>query len=333
MTRSAPVLVAALALLAVAGCSTPTHVGTGTLNALSTPLDLKPGALFVTPDESYVLCETQRDKNLVFTGHLETLKARSLDYRAFAFSADSKSAAAIRREEGAYVAVPDLRRLASFPKPAGAFTGRAELFALPDGSGFVAVGNDRTAPNVWIIGEEPPRFARSGRTMDPANLRGAAIDQESGKLILTNDRNLLEIFNLKTMQTEDVLELPCREADYDIATGLGWAFVSTRDGMVIPVNVAAKSHAEPIRIGGRGQMRVALSKSGRLLAVSHQDQSARKAPYPTTLKVFAVDRGNATELGHAFFEAEGPARDIVVLETSGKVLLSCDPQLIAWTFE
>ncbi len=86
-------------------------------------------------------------------------------------------------------------------------------------------------------------------------------------------------------------------------------------------------------MGGSGHVCVALSKSGRLLAVSHQDQSARKAPYPTTLKVFAVNEGNATELGNAFFEAKGRVRDIAVMETSGKVLISCSPQLLSWTFE
>ena len=99
------------------------------------------------------------------------------------------------------------------------------------------------------------------------------------------------------------------------------------------MNLEAKAYAEPILMGGRGHIRVALSKSGRLLAVSHQDQSSRKAPYPTTMKVFAVSNGIATELGNAFFEARGPVRDIVVLETSGKVLISCNPQLLAWTFE
>lgn len=333
MTKTVLLTATVFALFVLAGCSTPAHVGTGTLDALTVPIDLKPGALFVAPDESYVICATQRDKNLVYTGNLEILKARALEYRTFAFSADSTSAAAIRQEEGVFVAVPDLRRLASFPKPAGTFNGQANLFPLADGSGYVGVGNGLGAPNVWILGGEPPRFAESGSTSDPEHLRGAAIDHQNGKIVLTNDRNYLEIFDLKTMQTDQLLELPCRETDYDIATGLGWAFVATRDGIVIPVDVAAKSYAEPIRVGGPGHICVALSKSGRLLAVCHQDQSARKAPYPTTLKVYSVSQGNATELGSAFFQAEGPARNIVMLETSGKVLLSCNPQLLAWEFE
>ena len=46
-----------------------------------------------------------------------------------------------------------------------------------------------------------------------------------------------------------------------------------------------------------------------------------------------MDQGNATELGTAFFEAKGPARDIVVLEGSKNVVLSCAPQLLAWAWE
>ncbi len=336
MTKLAPVPVVVLALftlLLVSGCTAPAHVGTGTLSTLNVPIDLQPGALFVTPDESYVLCETQRDKNLVFTGNLDVLRTQGLDFQAFAFSADSKSAAAVRQEEAVLVTVPDLRRLASFPKPAGAFSGKAEMHALPGGDGYVAVSNDRGVPNVWIISGEPPRFAASGRTSDPENLRGSALDPVSGELVLTNDRNHLEIFDISTMKTVEILELPCRETDFDIATGLGWAFVATRDGIVIPVDLQARAHAEPLRIGGRGHLKVALSKSGRLLAVCHQDQSARKAPYPTTVKVYAVSQGNARELGSAFFEAKGPARDIVVLEGSKKVVISCAPQLLVWTFE
>jgi hypothetical protein len=51
------------------------------------------------------------------------------------------------------------------------------------------------------------------------------------------------------------------------------------------------------------------------------------------LKVYTVDRGNATEIASAFFEAPGEARDIVILERSGKVVLSVSPQLLSWTFE
>jgi hypothetical protein len=333
MIRKAAVLVPVVLFLVLTGCTTPTHVGTGEMDSLRVPLDLRPGALHVTPDETYILCETSRGKNLVFGSGLDALRSQALTFRALDFSPDSKSALTIRDEEVLTVLLPDLRRDAATPKPSGAFTGRVNLHRLPDGSGFVAVSNDRNQPNVWRISGNPPVLGPSGSTTEPEQYRGSAVDAVTGELILTNDRNVLEIFDLAEMKTVARLELPFREADYDIAAAFGWAFIASRDGLVIPVEVATRSAAEPVVVGGRGHVNLALGKSGHVLGVAHQDQSSRKAPYPTTLKVFGVEMGNLIELGSAYFEAPGPIRNIVVVETSGKLVVSCDPDVLVWTWE
>ncbi len=62
MTKFAVVLASVLTLLAVSGCATPTHVGTGTLDTLNVHLDLTPGALHVAPDGSVAWETTLADQ-------------------------------------------------------------------------------------------------------------------------------------------------------------------------------------------------------------------------------------------------------------------------------
>jgi len=331
-SKRALVVLVGLALGALA-CHSPAHTGGGAIKAIALRPDLKPIGLYVSPGEEYLVVQTAAPAhlNVVYTPRFKQEKYLSLAYQDFAFGDDPKTAACLAPLKARILDMPELfeRSTADLPRVFNS----DRINRIPGKASWVVTSSDRERSNVWILGGDPPQFVTSGRTALPMNLRGRAVDDKTSLLLLTDDTNRLEFFDLAAMRSEGVITLPCREVHDAIVARDGLAWVGTREGTIIPIDIEKRSAGEVIRMStGKGHVFLCLSQNGGLLGVAVQDLSSGKPPYPTYLKLFMLNGDARVELATTFFEHRSLIKDIAVLSSSEVFVVATRSHLLKWTW-
>jgi len=334
MTPNKRAMLAVLGVaLVVLACHSPTHTGGGAIKAIALRPDLKPIGLFVSPGEEYLVVQTAAPANLniVYLPILKEQSHRTLAYQDFAFGDNPKIAACLAPLRAQILSVPDLLESGTADLPKVFNSDR--INRIPGRESWVVTSSDRERSNVWILGGDPPRFVKSGRTALPRNLRGRAVDDKTSRLLLTDDTNRLEFFDLLEMRSEGVITLPCREVHNSLVARNGLAWVGSREGTIIPVDVEKRTFGEPIRMGtGMGNVFLCLTANGGLLGVAVQDVSSGKPPYPTYLKVYMLNGDARVELAETFFEHRSLIKDIALLSKTEIFVVATRSHLLKWTW-
>jgi hypothetical protein len=329
--RTRGLVVALSVLLASLGCASPKHTGGGEIEAVLIRPDLKPVGLYVAPGEEYIVVQMAAPAhlNVVYSPVFLQEKLRSLAYQDLAFGDTAETAACLAPLKAHVLDMPEFIEATSADLPKVFNSDR--INRIPGQGSWVVTSSDRERSNVWILGGDPPRFVKSGRTALPRNLRGRAVDDRTSLLLLTDDTNRLEFFDLSNMQSVGIITLPCREVTNALVARNGLAWVGTRDGGIVPVDVEKRAAEEMIRLGtGKGNVFLALSDEGRMLAVAVQDLSAGKPPYPTYLKVFLLNGDARIELARTFFEHRSLIKDLAVMEKTETVVVATRSHLLRW---
>jgi hypothetical protein len=299
------------------------------------PLNLRPGEIHIVPDEKLILCETAGPYHyfLSYDIGLRPERQRQYEVRRLALSADGKTGAGFAGKGLHVVVVPEMSLLHHIPKPASAILPAPWVGPLPAGDGWVVSSGDPKGPNVWAVTGERPQFGTSGRSELSSQIRARALDPKTGHLIITGHGNKLEIFDLAEMKSLAVLELPCSQVSTGIAAGDGVAWVGTVEGTVIPVDLENRTVGEAFKFGaGPGDVDLALSPSGKHLAVGAQDRRDTNEPFPTSLRVFRVDGMTLKAIAKGFLNAHGSFADIEILEKAKLVVYTCGGGLYGWYF-
>ncbi|MEN8148660.1 MAG: hypothetical protein ABFS86_02485 [Planctomycetota bacterium] len=312
-------------------CPGKTHTGPGDIKAIMIRPDLKPIGLYPSAEEEYLVMQTASpgSVNVVYTGRIQQEQMRVLTYQKLAFGDSPKVAAALTALQIQMLSIPAMEETALLDLPQ-AFNAES-IDRMPGKGSWVVTSSDRERSNVWILAGDPPKFVTSGRTELPRNLRGRAVDDKTGLLLLTDDTNRLEFFDLGEMKSVGVITLPCREVHTDIVAANGLAWVGTREGTIVPIDIEKKAAGDVIRLGtGKGHVFLTLSGSGSHLGVAVQDLSAGRPPYPTYLKVFLVDAGTRVQVASTFFEHKSLIKDFTMLGGVETCLVATRSHLLKW---
>jgi hypothetical protein len=317
--------------LGILACHSPTHTGGGAIKAVTLRPDLKPVGLYVSPGEEYLVVQTAAPANLniVYAPNFVQETLRTVPYQDLAFGDDPKIAATLAPLHARILSVPNLLETSAAELPKVFNSER--INRIPGRKSWVVTSSDRERSNVWILAGNPPGFVKSGRTALPRNLRGRAADDKTSLLLLTDDTNRPEFFNLSAMKSEGVVTLPCREVHGSLVArgGLGWA--GSREGTIIPIDIEKRSVGEPIRMGtGQGHVFLCLSANGGLLGVAVQDLSSGKPPYPTYFKIYMLNGDARVELAETFFEHRSLIKDIALLESTEIFVAATRSHLLKW---
>jgi hypothetical protein len=332
MTVKSRALVALLGLVVVfSGCYTPPHTGKGKIYSVSLRPGLKPVGLFVAPNEEYFVVQTAAPSHvsIAYSPEFEQLKLSYLAYQDMAFGKSAKEAAALAPLKAMILDMPALTEAEAIELPKVFNSER--INRIPGRESWVITSSDRERSNVWILGGNPARFVKSGRTALPRDLRGRAVDDKTKLLLLTDNANRLEFFDLSEMKSLGVTTLDCREVSRSMVARDGKAWVGTRSGTIVPVDIEKRAGGKPFRMGtGPGEVYLDLSADGGYLGVAVQDLSGGKPPYPTYIKVFLLDGATQIELASTFFEHKSLLKDVVVLKSTETVVVASTSHLLKW---
>ncbi|MHC4470920.1 MAG: hypothetical protein ACYS99_08135 [Planctomycetota bacterium] len=336
MKRTAIAICLGLGLL-VAACTTPRLQGDGVLRrAVESLATGSFTELHVVFEDKFILCETTGPfhRHQFYDPSLRPERARQYDVRKLALSHDGTRGAGLAGKGVHILVVPEMSLLHEAEKPASAIMTAAWVGPLPEDAGWVVTSGDPSGPNVWLLTGELPTFGKSGRTELSAQARGRAIDDKTGYLVTTGHGNKLEIFDLESMKSVLILELPCRQVSYSLAARNGVAWVGTMEGTVIPVDIEKRSAGKAVRFGaGPGEVELSLSVSGNYMGVVAQDQREKSEPFPTSLRVFRIKGTQLFQSAKGYLEPHGALDDVEILENAGIVVFSAGGSLFGWFYQ
>ncbi len=329
------------ALLACAACrSSAGRLGLETLDVES---NLKTNSIVVVPGERYVLVQTAgTPETLLFhTGPRLLVWDRDFDVVA-RLSCDtshvgaSQSGTALLRVGvlGREVrSVPDLAVLATVGEPARTLwpLGSTWVLGRPDAAGWAVVGwGEVLRVDAAGPGRAEPRLAATARAAIGSQ-RSAAIDDQTGLLVMTDGESRAELFDLRTMATTCVVDLPCRAAKFDTAACAGRAWIATYDddGDFLELDLTTRQvRRHPT--GVRGRVRLALSPDGARLVTATQ-QFVRGGPHPTRLAVLRPTSTGLVPEASVDLELASILEDVAIVPSWGVVLLA-GKTTFAWRY-
>lgn len=310
------------------GASTPVVIpgapgieGKGRLRRLA--LRGQVNSLAVSPDDRHVFVDRALDSDVVLDADLRIVgKEREAGGRV-AFAPDGKTV--LRYQLGAEIrSIPGLEVIRWIEDPA---SGRMDtvwsICALPDARGFVLVDWDA----IRVLRTDPPGWGEVSKSALDHPIAGA-IDAATGLLVMIGDKMRLELFDLGAMKSVATLDLP-HSVTYDVVAAGGRAFVGTRDGVILPVDIRARRVLEPIRVAD-GEVSLALAGSGRgLLAVA--DKFVDGHHHPTTIVAYTLADGALSPVARTSFMAPGPFNDVAFLQSRRMALLGGDESFV-WQY-
>jgi hypothetical protein len=290
--------------------------------------DLQTNRLHVVPGERYAVVETAGPGPLLLVWD-ETLRQVACVHGIgdVGVARDGTRLLRMHPYENEVLELPSLRAMGDFPDPAGwsplSYWG---VRCRPSGDGWAAISWD----GVLRIEDGPPRAVAVGHPQIGRPI-GSAIDDATGLLVMIGDRNLLETFDLDSMKSVFVAELPCREVSFDVAAGGGTAWVGTRDGdgSFLEFDLRART-VRRHELGQRGDVQLSMSDDHSELAVV-ADQFVPSADHPALLKVFRCGHRDLEEIASLSVAVPGGVFDVAILPKWGTVLLA-GPQTFAWRY-
>jgi len=291
----------------------PALDGQGKLQCLTLP---GVGPIAVSPDDRYVLAgRTLLDAELRVVG-----KAEPRASRVVCFAPDGRSA--VSTEIGAMVVreIPGLRETGRLdyeqPGPQTAWA----ICRLPDRGGYVSVFWHGAGHEEGILRfrTDPLEWGPRGVSAIEHPIAGA-VDPKTGLLVLIGDKTRCEVFDPQTMKSVATLDLP-HPVTFDVVAAGGRAWIGTKAGVILPVDLATRGLLDPVRVADKGDVSLALSGSGQVL-VAAAGRFVDGDHHPTRLVAYAVAAGGLRETAAAEFVAPCPCEDLAVLDDARMVVI------------
>lgn len=282
-------------------------------------------SVHASPDDQYVFVDRALHSDLVLDARLRVV--RKMDYipGRLGFARDGRTALWVR---GSYARVRDFPNLEVLheAKCTRAILGDPWAVArLPEDKGWAIV----VWGTVLLFEKEPPRWGASGTPSIGRAIAGA-VDPETGHLVMIGDKTRFEVFDLATMTSLGTLDLPCTKVTYDVVAAGGRAWVGTKDGVILPVDIRAQRLVEPVRVADGGDIKLALSGPGGVLAVL-AEKFVDAHHHPTIAKIYRIEGGGLREIASASFVGPCEPFDICVLEHRSTVLIG-GPNPLVWRY-
>jgi hypothetical protein len=324
MARRRSVIVAGLilacALGACSGENGSKFSGSGTLTAIRVEGSAV-NKFRVSPDERYVIAEVAQAEVQVLDAGLRVAGWSSDAYmERFVFAPDGATAIGV----GTSLTVRSLPRLRRRERLDESIQAAWAILALPDGAGYLAV----TWREIRKFHTGPLRLGDAGKAEIPSPVAGA-LDDATGMLVLIGDVRWFEVFDPVAMRSVAKIRLPYAVA-FDVAAAGGTAWISTRLGRILPVDIATRKVGELVPVSSEGEVSLGMSASRRTL-VAAADRRPGPERCATDLKAYRVEGARLVEFAAASFESARPTDGVAVWESTGTALLSgSDPR--AWHY-
>jgi hypothetical protein len=196
------------------------------------------------------------------------------------------------------------------------------LCPLPDG--FLITGSQvlhrvRTAP-----------LRRDGDgTLAVPGAANCSVDPRTGVAVLLGTTQV-ELIDVDALRSLAVLDLPRAASADQLAAAEGRAWIGTKLGLVMVVDVAAREVKGGITLADAGETMVARSVSGRTMVLACRTRNGA-GEWPIVLRVFRVGADGVEQIASARFTSPERPGSIAVLESSATVLLA-GRRPLAWCY-
>lgn len=288
----------------------------------------------VIPSTQNVLLETAgpRAEVLVLGQDLRPVGRRANGWRLLATDQEGKRilGVAFRRELN-LLTVPSLDVVqTTAAKPPWSMNYPRGLHHLGPGEGWVATM--LRGPNVVRIRENPLRYEAPRASTLKAVVR-TALDATTSVLALIGDSNKLELFDVKSMRTTRVLDLPCEEVTRSLFAHEGQVWVGTTHGKLFRYDVAKGVLQVVLRGAQHDEVLVSGCPKRSLLAVMWV-RGRQPLPYPCEMRVFRLDGPKARQVS-AVQKCSLPfaVNDLALRSEAGDVLIADHAGVLVWRFK
>jgi len=291
----------------------PKLVGKGDLQRLALPGQVN--GMVVSPDGTTVFVDRAQESDVVLDADLHVVGKTPDTWGRMGFTLDGKAGLWPYRPGGSAEirSIPDLSVLHEVERAPGHYDEPWAVCALPDGKSFAVVD----WKSVRLFHTDPPRWGEEGKPHFDRAIAGA-VDAKTGLLVMISNDTWLEVFDPATLKSLGTLSLP-REVTYDVAATGGRAWVGTKDGQILPIDIEGRRVLDPVRVWDGGDVALTMSGSGRTLIAA-----ARKFVdgdhHPARVLAFEIASGELREVASAEFLSPCAFNDVAVLEGAHTVL-------------
>jgi hypothetical protein len=300
----------------------PRIEGAGRLQTLALPGQVN--GLAASPDGTHVFIDRALESDVVLDADLHVVgKARETGH-PMCFAPDGRTAVWLEISRLEVRSMPDLRDLEQLgyekldhmpPKPWA-------ILPVLGGKEFAVVGWE----GIWRFRTDPLEWGVRGKSAIPQPIAGA-IDGKTGLLVTIGDQTF-EVFDPVSMKSVATVALDC-ETTYDVAATGGRAWVATKKGVILPIDIETRKVLDPVPVGD-GDVNLALSGSGKTLLATAQVFRDR-GHHPTRVVAYEVVASELREIASATFAAPSVFNDVALLDGSRTAILGGSESLV-WRY-
>jgi len=298
----------------------PKIEGKGKLQRLALPGQVN--AVVSSPDGKYVFVDRALESDVVLDAGLHVVGKAEETWHRMAFTLDGKTGVWPDQPGGTgeVRAIPGLKLLHKIAAKPG-FDQPWAVCALPDGKSFVVAGWEE----VRLLRMDPWAWGEAGK---PALQRpnAGAVDPKSALLVLIGDGDKLELFDPGTLKSVATLPLP-HPVTYDVAATAGRAWVGTKAGVMIPVDLEARRVLDPVPVG---EGDVSLARCGNVL-VAVAGRFVDGDHHPTRIVAYEIEGTSLREIAAATFMGPCAWNDVAVVPDRHAAILGGRESFV-WTY-
>jgi len=278
--------------------------------------------LVSSPDGRYVFVERALESSVVLDSGLRVVGKSDAPGEGMAFTLDGNAGLWPRIAGGnaEIRTTPGLAKTCTVAAPQGSFDDYWAICALPDGKNFVVAGWSE----VRIFHMDPPSWGDAGRSALDRPVAGA-VDAKTGLLVLVaGDR--LDLFDPGNLRSVGTRTLP-HPATFDVAATAGRAWVGTKAGTIVPVDLDARRVLDPVAVG---EGDVSLARCGDVL-VAAAERFVDADHHPTRIVAFRIEGTSLREIAAATFPGPCAWNDLTVVPERHAAILGGRESFV-WTY-
>jgi hypothetical protein len=218
--------------------------------------------------------------------------------------------------------IPDLRRTHGVERPEDRFDHPWGICALPDGKTFVLSGWHE----VRLFHMDPPRWGLYGKAAVGRPIAGA-VDSKTGLLVMIGDEDMFEVFDPVALKSVGTLTLP-QPVTFDLAAAGGRAWVGTKSGVILPVDIEGRRLLDPVVVADGGN--VSLARCGNVL-VAAAGKFVDGDHHPTRVVAYEIGDAGLREIAAATFMGPCAWNDVAVVPDRHAAILGGSESFV-WTY-
>ncbi|HEX5135878.1 MAG TPA: hypothetical protein VFY93_02820 [Planctomycetota bacterium] len=298
----------------------PKLEGKGKLQRLALPGQVN--ALVTSSDGKYVYVERALESRVVLDAGLHLVGKSEDPWGRMAFTPDGKSGFWPRTPGGdaEIRAIPSLVKTCTVERPEHGFDDYWAICSLSDGKDFVVAGWSE----VRIFHTDPPSWGEAGKPALNRPIAGA-VDAKTALLVLAAG-DQLELFDPGALKSVVTLTLP-HAVTFDVVAAAGRAWVGTKSGVMIPVDLEARQVLDPVPVG---EGDISLARCGNVL-VAVAGRFVDRDHHPTRTVAYEIEGTFLREIAAATFMSPCPWNDVAVVPDRHAAILG-GVESFVWTY-